>query len=546
MFASTARARILVLGLGSLFALAGAASATPFQTPDVIVYDVGYDGNNSNDFRYWGQSAGIAAYSIATQSCNQGTDELDWFTAGGSTLHPVIAQNMFRLKNGRFEHVGQSWLKHGFCAVSETEAFCAPCLPDAGCTELGIGCADTYWADLNDGGQGQSKRNVNAASGTHVHGGGPSGVSVIRGRLQVAVADMDPAQNPGAEWFTEGHYVTADDAQAGVSANNASWRRVIVNSVSSIVGGGPTMREEPAIFAWDVYEPSVEIKAAANVEGAGAKTTFYLAYKVTDLGGSWEYEYAIQNLNSDQSAGSYSIPVHPDADMIASGFHDVAYHSGDPYDGTDWPAVKTGGEISWATTPFSTNQNANAIRWGTLYNFRVTTDTPPERGTVTIGLFKPSTNTQIQVANVWVPTGEPFMPAPPQKRLGNVPPGPIGGPVVVPLTVATPRTGRSTLPLLVEKTPARIGHRWEAGITQEAQGIERSTVFVSFSGASEGKVSPLGEILIGQAHALTEGGLAIPNDPSLIGRTFSAQAAVLTADGWRLTNALDVTIAGAR
>src|SRR5262245_15283807 len=160
MFEEQPRRRVLIASsaITALLALAGIGSA---QVPDVITYDVGINGNDTNDIKYWGQANGIAAYSIATQSCNAGTDEVDWIS--NNTRHPVIAQNMFRFANGRFEHIGQSWLKHGFCAVNEIESQCAPCQPTT-CESLGIGCADTYWAELNDGQDGQSKRNVNAAN----------------------------------------------------------------------------------------------------------------------------------------------------------------------------------------------------------------------------------------------------------------------------------------------------------------------------------------------------------------------------------------------
>ena len=103
----------------SAMAFCAMGGTTQAQTPDVIVYDVGVDGGDLNDIHYWGQNGGIAAYSIATQSCNSGTATLDWFDAGGDTRHPVIAMNMFRWDNGRIEQIGQSWLKHGFCALSE-------------------------------------------------------------------------------------------------------------------------------------------------------------------------------------------------------------------------------------------------------------------------------------------------------------------------------------------------------------------------------------------------------------------------------------------
>jgi hypothetical protein len=401
MFVVKARGWAGVLGCLSALVLATPSSATP-QVPDVFVYDVGVDGGNTNDIHYWGQNGGIAAYSIATQSCNGGTEALDWFT-GGSTLHPVISQNMFRLKDGRFEHIGQSWLKHGFCAVNEDEVGCMPC-SDTPCSTLGVGCADTYWATLNDGQGGQSKVQVNAATGSHVHAGGPTGNATIRGRLQVAVSDIDPAQNPGAQWFIEGHYVTADDQQAGAGGNNASWRRVNVLAVNNIDGGGPTHQGDPAIYAWQSIDPLVEIIKVANTEDAGAKTSFYLGFRVTQIGANkWHYEYAIQNLNSHQSASSFSVPVGQASGVHNIGFHDVNYHSGDPYSGTDWPGVKTPTEVRWETQPFATNQNANAIRWATLYNFRFDATAPPVRAPVTMGLFRPSVSTEIQIDDVWVP-----------------------------------------------------------------------------------------------------------------------------------------------
>ena len=116
-----------------------------------------------------------------------------------------------------------------------------------------------------------------------------------------------------------------------------------------------------------------------------------LAAKVTDLGdGQWSYEYALQNCNSDRSAGSFRIPIG-DTAVQSIGFHDVAYHSGEPWDGTDWPPTAGDGAITWATTHHDENPNANALRWGTLYNFRFTAGVPPEPVSATIGLFKPGT-----------------------------------------------------------------------------------------------------------------------------------------------------------
>ncbi len=52
------------------------------------------------------------------------------------------------------------------------------------------------------------------------------------------------------------------------------------------------------------------------------------------------------------------------------------------FDGTDWSAVDTGaGEnrrIKWFTQTYDENINANALRWGSTYNFRFDADTPPQ------------------------------------------------------------------------------------------------------------------------------------------------------------------------
>ncbi|MCZ6681984.1 MAG: hypothetical protein O7B26_02300, partial [Planctomycetota bacterium] len=127
----------------SVLAMATAVSA-PAQGPDVIVGGLavsGPNGSNQNDIVSYGQSGGINAYSVATTSCNVGTTPLLWIDCGGGAScnnHPVISQSMFRLKDGKFEQLGQAWLKHGFCALSQT--LCGGCA-FTNCESLGVGCS---------------------------------------------------------------------------------------------------------------------------------------------------------------------------------------------------------------------------------------------------------------------------------------------------------------------------------------------------------------------------------------------------------------------
>jgi hypothetical protein len=47
--------------------------------------------------------------------------------------------------------------------------------------------------------------------------------------------------------------------------------------------------------------------------------------------------------------------------------------------------------LSWNTETFAQNQNANALRFATLYNFRFDSDRPPQAANATIGFFKTGT-----------------------------------------------------------------------------------------------------------------------------------------------------------
>ena len=59
------------------------------------------------------------------------------------------------------------------------------------------------------------------------------------------------------------------------------------------------------------------------------------------------------------------------------------------YSSTPWDVDTTDpNSITWSTETFATNQNANAIRYGTLYNFRFDADQGPNPTTATVGYFK--------------------------------------------------------------------------------------------------------------------------------------------------------------
>jgi hypothetical protein len=386
------RGRKIAVVQGAAAVLVCAAGALARPGPDVTVCDL-------TGPTKWGTIGSVTSYSIGTRSYNAGTANLNWID--GSSNHPVIPQNIYRLKDGRFEQLGMSWLKHSFCALQEGQ--CGTCPPLGGCLSyLQPGCSDPYTSARNGDQNRLGPRNeVNAFTGVFPW---PHGLRNVTGnalfkRIQVNNDDLNPTLNPGAYYFGEAEYVARDDATWGNGTNNASYRRILVGALS---GGGYTLsftgntaRTSPAIQAWKDFggpggtpDPDVTI-TNVDVPGEGR---YVAGYKVTDLGGgTWHYEFAIQNINSDISGGSFEIPLQPGTVITNAGFHDVNYHSGEPYDNTDWTNTVTSTSIRWASPQtFAQNPNSNALRWATLYNFRFDANAAPTTGNATLGLFKPA------------------------------------------------------------------------------------------------------------------------------------------------------------
>lgn len=352
--------------------------------PDVTVFELP---NTTN----YGVANGIRGYAVGTDSCNVGDTPLNWCNAAagcglGTTSrdHPVIGQNMYRLKDGRMDQIGASWLKHGFTSLNLSSTGCGSgtCqAPPLGGRQLGVGCTDPYSSGLNGTRPMGRKSEVNASTGAFPFpiGGGGSQALLWNQRLAVAEADMSAALNPGARYFVEGHYVAPDDALAGNGLNNASYREVTINPANfNLIFTGPTVRQASAIQAWATSDPSVQL---VNVDLPSVPIQrFQVARKVTVVtpGQLWRYEYAVRNMNSDRSADRLAITFGAATVFTGVGFKDVDSHSNEPYDTANWTSVTTVNGVAWSALAFpSAPQNANALRWSTMYNFWFEANRPP-------------------------------------------------------------------------------------------------------------------------------------------------------------------------
>ncbi|MEC7195868.1 MAG: GC-type dockerin domain-anchored protein, partial [Planctomycetota bacterium] len=350
--------------------------------PDVVVWDL-------QSYTNYSASGGYDAYSIGTVSCNVGDEPLLWIS--NNNQHPVIGQSMYRLAPGptghpRMEMIGQSWLKHGFCALSQSE--CGPCQATS-CSTLGVNCSDPYTASRN-GSQSTlgPKFEVNATTGVFPYPPASpvySGSTARRLRVPQSMVTNVPS---GSTFFVEGKYVCPDDnpTQGGNGDNNMSYRGVNLNNGGNIVGfTTETQLALPALSAWKAADPAVKYRRI-GVPGMGQMIVASRSYDNGD--GTWDYEYAVYNQNIDASIGRLIIPTNGDPLATAFGFACPEYHSGEPYEPTPWDNSTDANGIVFATESFAQNENANAIRWGTTYNFRFTSPYPPTNGQIELDFFK--------------------------------------------------------------------------------------------------------------------------------------------------------------
>ena len=378
--------------------------------PDIIVGDIGAFGG----LVQLGSSGGQVGLAMGTTSCNNG-DQAFNFLQLPNPDHSVVTQNLYRMSGGasnneRLEQIGQAWVKHTFGANQDNDCGFG-CVPHPDATKLGVGCSDPYVASQN-GAQGNgvgalgSRAWVNPFTGAfstnprpenhtgHTHNG-------TSHRVLVNASDLNTTLNPGATYYAEVQYDSPQEyawcqshpGQCNMY-NNTSYRRYNVTGTTSFSFSpvGATVRMTPATGAWTgaTINP---IEPAPGVDGRA-----FVAYKVTNpSAGVWHYEYAIHNQNLDRSIQSFSVPLGCGITVSNIGFHAPPNHPGFPNDGTlgnagfsnaPWTTKHTAGALSWSSETFAQNQNANAIRFGTMYNFRFDSNRPPQATNATVGFFK--------------------------------------------------------------------------------------------------------------------------------------------------------------
>lgn len=371
------------------------------NNPNVIVGDVG------PDLRNYGSSGNVAAYAVATTSCNIGNDYLSW--EPNNNNHPVIGGAMYKVieyDNGssRIEHIGRSWLKHGFCALQQT--LCGSCSNSGGggCpSRLGWNCSDPYSASLNGQQSNLGPRfEVNPTTGYFEYPpSGGSYASTIGRRLMVHHDHLQDHSDPNVRYFVDATYIHPEDAAACNGNDNASYREVNPSSSYNISFVGNTVRTLPAIMAWEAVDQNVRITI---VDVNDCQERFYYGVSVGDNGdGTWDYHYAFYNLNMHDAIGSVTIPHAGEAPSGINHFL-APYHSGDhgytggnTDDQIDWNETHDGDSLIFSTEDFAVNEDAHAIHWQAMGTFSFTSIYPPTTVDVEVGFHKSGDSMTLQM-----------------------------------------------------------------------------------------------------------------------------------------------------
>jgi hypothetical protein len=377
--------------------------------PDVIVGDLPSTVQAGDDGGTPPTQVGLA---IGTTSCNNGREPVHWF-ATPSNDHPVIPQNLYRMSGGgdhteRFEQIGQSWVKYAFEAL-ETNTCNFGCNTN-GCitgSNLCSGCSNPESVSSNAvqnslGSRGwinpftgffPQNPNPNNHTG-HIHNG-------TSHRVLVNASDLNTTLNVGASYFAEGQYIAPSEynwCQSNPGQcnmyNNVSYRQFAVSGMTNFTFSAvaPTAQMQPAINAW-TNATFQTVQPAPGIDGIAI-----LGYKVSNpSAGVWHYEYAVYNENLDRAIQLFSVPLGDGVTVSNIGFHAPPQHPGFANDGTcenqgyssqPWDSNQTTNAITWQCETLVQNCNANAVRWGTLYNFRFDSNKPPTNTNAMIGFFK--------------------------------------------------------------------------------------------------------------------------------------------------------------
>lgn len=368
---------------------------------------------------------GIGGYAMSTTSCNPGDVNIWWY-APMDQRHPVIVQNMYRIKEGRLEQIGAAYLKHGFFATNTTDSTCGVGQHPGTGSLLGLGLTDTYGAGNNSDRYYLGPRSeLNPLTGEwtafgsffDVGTGGavPDGArSLTSGQASalpahknmIEVSDQELINQPtGTRFFYEAIYInprqrvnTSSPWMYDINMYNQVGVKEVIPSYST--GSGRfTFNELNAgvtklpFLMIQQYITAVGGSAVANMALPNSEGDIWVSCNPVNVGGgNYRYEVAVFNFTSDRQVDEVKIPILDGLTVTGIGFRDV-----DATAANNWAGSYANGEIKWN---MPTTGTPNPLTYGYCYNFWFTANIAPQTNTAHLDLYKAPTggSTLLKVA----------------------------------------------------------------------------------------------------------------------------------------------------
>lgn len=377
-----------------LAAAVAAAAATATAQSNTIA---GLDGalTDNTTPTYWGRRGpshpgGEVAMSYTYSMCNSGTVNIGWSQTMDPD-HPFFAMMVVRESNGRMEQItsnATTYVKHGWAAAN------GPSTCGGTCGGSGPGlrpnCTDTYGENTNANRYwlGPAEEidpwlGVWEPIGSYFDRGDPDigppyNTNGIRTLTNAQIANFDDVKNrvtlreqdllaPGTFYYCCHIVVRGEDGDN--HWNNIGHREFTADydGTWAFTNAPSGWQQGTVLEAW----AGASISHARNGEDDGH---FIVAVKTTDLGGgSWHYEYALQNFDNHRGGASLRIPVCPTTSVTNVTFRDT---NDNPLD--EWTMSRSGAEMMFAAPA------GNPLDWNNIYNFGFDCDVAPDSGSVEI------------------------------------------------------------------------------------------------------------------------------------------------------------------
>ena len=317
------------------------------------------------------------------------------FLPHNNDQHPYLIFNVYRVERatGKLEHIARSGAKHAFLTIN------------TGCATYNCGdnhilwrqCADVYSSGNNDStGDLGPRSEIIPSKGLWARCGSiydpgctgsltGSGGTNTSNRMVMKESKVSDTSN--FDYFYDSWYVIRDDVNI---YNGMGFKKF----TPSFVSGTWRSTAESAftngafIDAWAAAAPAPQASMVREIVTENGRMKF--AVRVTQVGGEYVYQYALQNFDytkaSTEQVGSNPSNIRL---LSQSAIRSVDFAtspssiiSADAFDGND---AKSDWTLAAGTLRFSAPSAADELNWGNILSFTIRSIGQPIPGRISVG-----------------------------------------------------------------------------------------------------------------------------------------------------------------